>query len=128
MSILEPAAEAGLDGPARHPFLLALAARLLAKAERVASGDPDSRRGVRLKLDSSVAPELYGHVDAEGLRRWELLLQELCHTGWVRLVLGPARDFAGWLDRRPQLELLEFDALARWAGFQRQEERWSRQL
>ena len=35
---------------------------------------------------------------------------------------------AGWLDRRPQLELLDFDALARWAGFQRQEERWGRQL
>jgi hypothetical protein len=98
-------------------------AGLLTKADRSETG-----RAARLKLDRSAAPELYDHVDAEDLRRMELLLDELCATGWVRLLLTKAKDFAGLVDRNPQLELLDFDALAGWSGFQRREERWNQQL
>ena len=116
-------AGAGADSPAPHPLLLRLATRLLAKADR-----SDSERGARLKLDRQTAPELYDHVDAEAIRRLQLLIDELCATGWVRLHLAKARDFAGWVDRNPQLELLDFDALARWAGFARRADQWHRLL
>lgn len=106
-----------------HPFTLKLATHLLTKADGAEPGRP-----VRLKLDRRAAPELYDHVDAEALRRLELLIEELCTTGWVRLILAKAKDFAGWVDRNPQLELLDFDALAGWAGFQRRAERWNQQL
>lgn len=121
MTMADWAAPAG--APAPHPFLLRLATRLLAKADRAGSTG-----GARLKLDSQAAPELYGQVDAEALRRLQLLLDELCATGWVRLSLAKARDFAGWVDRNPQLELLDFDALSRWAGFQRRADQWNQQL
>jgi hypothetical protein len=109
--------------PAPHPFLLKVATRLLAKAER-----SESERAVRLRLDRSEVPELYDHVDAEALRLLELLINDLCSTGWVRLLLAKARDFAGIVDRKPQLELIDFDALADWAGYQRQADRWNRKL
>ena len=109
--------------PAPHPFLLKVATRLLAKAER-----SDSERAIRLRLDRSEVPELFDHVDAEALRLLELLLNDLCSTGWVRLLLAKARDFAGFVDRKPQLELVDFDALADWAGYQRLADRWNRKL
>lgn len=109
--------------PAPHPFLIKVATRLLAKAER-----SESDRAIRLRLDRSEVPELYDHVDAEALRLLELLLNDLCSTGWVRLLLAKARDFAGFVDRNPQLELVNFDALADWAGYQRQADRWNRKL
>lgn len=125
MTVAEPAADgaAGTAALAPHPFLLRLATRLLGKADRSASPC-----GTRLKLDRPTAPELYGQVDAEELRRLQLLIDDCCATGWVRLRLDKARDFAGWIDRNPQLELLDFDALARWAGFQRRADQWQRQL
>ena len=67
-------------------------------------------------------------VDAEALRLFELLLNDLCSTSWVRLLRAKARDFAGVVNRKPQLELDEFDALADWAGYQRQADRWIRRL
>ena len=116
-------ARSDAPAPAPHPLLLKLATRLLGKADR-----SDSALDARLKLDRQTAPELYDHVDVEALRRLQLLIDELCATGWVRLRLARARDFAGWLDRNPQLELLDFDALARWAEFQRRADRWNQQL
>lgn len=109
--------------PQPHPFLLRVATRLLAKAER-----SDSERAIRLRLDRIEVPELYDQVDAEALRLLELLLNDLCSTGWVTLLLGKARDFASFVDRKPQLELVDFDALADWAGYQRQADRWNRKL
>lgn len=127
MTLLESAAlvasGSGSGASAPHPFLLRLATRLLAKADRSATGD-----GARLKLDRNAAPELYDHVDVESLRRLELLLDEWCATGWVRLLLARPKDFASWVDRNPQLELLDFEALALWAGFQRRAEQWNQQL
>ena len=123
MTMDERAAGAGAGAPAPHPFLLRLATRLLSKADRSQTG-----RGARLKLDRPTAPELYGQVDAEALRRLQLLLDGWCATGWVRLHLAKARDFADWVDRNPQLELLDFDALADWAGFQRRADQWNQQL
>lgn len=110
-------------GPPRDSMLLRLAGRLLAKAER--SGD---RHPVRLKLDPRELPELHGQVHAEALGRVELLLQELASTGWVRLILAREREFAGFADRRPQLELVNFDALAAWAGHVRLADHWQRRL
>lgn len=108
---------------AHHPFLLKLATRLLVKADR-----SDTGRVARLKLDRLAAPELYGHVDAEAVRRFELLLDEFCATGWVRLALSKPKDFAGLVDRNPQLELLDFEALAHWAAFQRKQAQWNQRL
>ncbi|MGH6626340.1 MAG: hypothetical protein ACRECD_07335 [Burkholderiaceae bacterium] len=110
------------EHPAPHPFLLRLAGRLLAKAERSAGTGP-----VRLKLDRREAPELYGQTDAEQAQRWILLLDDWCSTGWVTLVLARPREFAGFVDRNPQLELRAFDALAAWAGYEPQSMRWQRQ-
>lgn len=120
------ASEAGSTGdlaPPRDLMLLRLAARLLAKAER-----SDDQRPIRLRLDQRELPELYGQVHAEALSRVELLLGELASTGWVRLVLARHREFAGFVDRKPQLELVDFDALAKWAGYQRLADRWQRRL
>lgn len=122
-AVSDTVSDAVSGAPAPHPFLLRVATRLLAKADRA-----ESPCGARLKLDRQAAPELYGQVDAEALRRLQLLLDELCATGWVRLRLAQARDFASWVDRNPQLELLDFDALAHWAGYQRRADQWHRQL
>ena len=86
------------------------------------------RDPARLKLDRKEMPELYGQVEAEAIQRLELLLRELCATGWVRLVLAREREFAGFVDRNPQLELVDFDALATWAEFQRRADRWQHKL
>jgi hypothetical protein len=110
-------------GPPRDPMLLRLAVRLLAKAER-----SDPHRGIRLKLDRRELPELHGQVHVDALRRVELLLQELAGTGWVRLVLAREREFAGFADRNPQLELVDFDALSAWAGYVRRADHWQRRL
>lgn len=108
--------------PPRHPFLLRLATRLLTKAERSASTGP-----IRLKLDRREAPELHSQTDVEQQQRLVLLIEELCGTQWVSLRLAPPREFAGFVDRNPQLELLEFDALAAWAGYTPQAQRWRSQ-
>ncbi|HNG79059.1 MAG TPA: hypothetical protein PLW24_06305, partial [Burkholderiaceae bacterium] len=92
--------------PPRQPFLLNLARRLLAKAER------SSGAAVRLPLDAKAAPELYEAADAEQLQLLRLQLDTLVASGWVALRLEPARAFAAFTDRRPRLELLDFDALA----------------
>lgn len=105
-----------------HPFLLRLATRLLAKAERVSGTGP-----VRLALDRREAPELYGQTDAEQLQRWILLLEDWPRTAPVALRLAPPREFAGFLDRRPQLELLDFDTLAAQTGYVPLSARWLRQ-
>jgi hypothetical protein len=44
------------------------------------------------------------------------------------LRLAKAREFAGLVDRNPQLELVDFDALAEWAGYQRRADTWNRRL
>jgi hypothetical protein len=116
-------------GPARDdllpqdPILVRIGTRLLAKAERSAG-----ERAVRLKLDRRELPELYGQVHAEALGRIELLLRDLAGTGWVRLILDREREFSGLADRRPQLELVDFDALAAWTGYQRLADSWQRRL
>lgn len=109
--------------PQGDPILLRIAARLLAKAERL-----DSQHAVRLRLDQREVPELYGQVHAEALGRVELLLRDLASTGWVRLQLTREREFAGFADRKPQLELVDFDALAAWAGYQRRADGWQHRL
>lgn len=110
------------DAPAVHPFLLRLAHRLLARAERsVAAVAP------RLKLDRREAPELHLQVNTEEMQRHVLLIEDLCATGWTVLRLAPARDFAQLPDRNPQLELLDFDALAAWSGYTPQAARWQAQ-
>jgi hypothetical protein len=111
-----------VDLPAPHPFLQRLAIRLLGKAERSAGGGH-----VRLKLDRREAPELYEQTDAEQVQRWVMLLQDLCGTGWVSMILAPPREFAGFVDRNPQMELRDFDALASWADYTPQAMRWQRQ-
>lgn len=111
-----------LDLPLLSPFLQRLATRLLAKAERSTGSGP-----CRLKLDRREAPELYGQTDAEEVQRRVMLLQDLCASGWVSLILAPPKEFAGFVDRNPQLELRDFDALAAWAGYMPQAMRWQRQ-
>lgn len=104
-------------------MLLRVATRLLAKADR-----SDDQHCVRLRLDQRELPELYGQVHAEALGRVELLLRDLASTGWVRLVLAREREFAGFADRKPQLELVDFDALAEWAAYQRRTDGWQHRL
>lgn len=104
-------------------MLLRVATRLLAKADR-----SDDQHCVRLRLDQRELPELYGQVHAEALGRVELLLRDLASTGWVRLVLAREREFAGFADRKPQLELVDFDALAEWAAYQRRSDGWQHRL
>jgi hypothetical protein len=111
-----------VEAPQPHPFLARLAARLLAKAERATGAGP-----IRLKLDRREAPELHNQVDAEAQQRHLWLLEDLCRTGWAALRLAPAREFATVVDRNPQLELLEFDGLANWAGYTPQAQRWQAQ-
>jgi len=106
----------------RSAFLLRLATHLLAKAERSTGAGP-----LRLKLDRRVAPELYQQIDAEALQGWVLQIQDLCASGWVLLRLAPPKAFASFIDRNPQLELQDFDALANWADYQPLAMRWQRQ-
>lgn len=110
------------DLPALNPFVLRLATRLLAKAERSTGCGP-----FRLKLDQREAPELHGQTDAEEVKRRILLLQDLCDTGWVILILAPAKEFSSFADRNPRLELRDFDALADWASYAPQAAQWHRQ-
>lgn len=119
----EPTGSPGDLGPPRDPMLLRIAFRLLAKAER-----SNDSRSTRLRLDQRELPELHGQVHAEAVARVELLLRELCSTGWLRLILAPERAFAGFVDRKPQLELMDFDALAAWAGYARLADHWQRRL
>lgn len=122
----EPAAAAGMVNDVlvvQDPILLRVAASLLAKAER--SG---GERAARLKLDRRELPELYDQVHAEAVGRIELLLRDLERTGWVRLILTRERDFAGFADRKPQLELIDFDGLAGWAGYRRLADSWQRRV
>lgn len=108
--------------PQQNPFLLRLATRLLAKDERSAGTAP-----VRLKLDARVAPEMYETIEADTQQRYLWLLEDLCRTGWVQLRLAPAQEFATVADRNPQLELIDFDGLAAWAGYTPQAQRWHAQ-
>jgi len=108
--------------PSRHLFLLTVARRLLAKAERSTTAPP-----VSLALDRKTAIELYDAVDAEKVLLLRMQLEDLCATQWVTLHLEPPRAFAGFTDRKPRLELCDFDALAAWAGYVPQAQRWRRQ-
>lgn len=105
-----------------HPFLQRLARVLLQRAERTSSQGP-----VRLPLDRKWTPELYAQANAEQLQLWLMLLDDLCGTGWVAMVLNPPRDFATFTDRNPRLELRDFEALAAWTGYTPQALRWQRQ-
>ncbi|WP_457330140.1 Wadjet anti-phage system protein JetD domain-containing protein [Rhizobacter sp. P5_C2] len=111
-----------VEPPAAHPFLQRLARALLAKAERSIGQGP-----VRLPLDRKNAPELHVAADAEQLQLLVMLLDELCETGWVGLQIDAPRAFAGFTDRKPRLELRDFDALASWAGYTPQALRWQQQ-
>lgn len=110
------------DPPSPHPFLLRLARSLLAKAERSTAQGP-----VRLLLDRKAAPELHDAVDADQLQLLRMPLDDLCTTGWVALLLEAPRAFASFSDRKPRLELCDFDALAAWAGYTPQAQRWRQQ-
>lgn len=109
------------DNPITDPFLSRLAHALLAKAERVSTDGP-----VRLKLDRRTAPELYDQTDTEQVQRWVMRIEDLCATGWVTLKLKPDRVFAGFTDRDPQLELLDFSQLAEWVGYVPRHMQWQR--
>lgn len=108
--------------PAAHPFLQRLAVALLAKAER-----STGQSMVRLSLDRKTAPELHAAADADQLQLMVMLLDDLCETGWVGLQVEPPRAFASFADRKPRLELRDFDALSAWAGYTPQALRWQRQ-
>ncbi|MFD1710986.1 hypothetical protein FVQ98_00755 [Ottowia sp. GY511] len=108
--------------PQPHPFLLRLARLLLAKAERSTAEGP-----VRLPLDRKAAPELHDAVDADQILLLRMQLDDLCATGWVALLLEAPRAFASFSDRRPRLELCDFGALAAWARYTPQAQRWRQQ-
>lgn len=108
--------------PAPHPFLLQVAQLLLAKAERSTAPGP-----VRLSLDRKAAPGLYDAVDVDQIRLLRMQLEDLCATGWVTLRLDPPRAFAEFVDRKPGLELCDFDALAAWTGYIPRAQRWQSQ-
>lgn len=110
------------DPPSPVPFLLRLARLLLAKAERSTSQGP-----VRLALDHKAAPEFLNAVDADQIQLLRMQIDDLCATGWVTLLLEAPRAFASFSDRKPRLELCEFDALAAWAGYTPQALRWRQQ-
>lgn len=110
------------DLPVPHPFLLRLARLLLAKAERSTAQGP-----VRLLLDRKAAPELHDALDADEIQLLRMQLDDLCATGWTVLLLEASRSFASFSDRRPRLELCDFDALAAWAGYTPQAQRWQQQ-
>lgn len=105
-----------------HPFLERVAMALLAKAERSTGQGP-----VRLPLDRKTAPELHAAADADQLQLLIMLLDDLCATGWVGLQIEPPRAFSSFTDRKPRLELRNFDELAAWAGYTPQAFRWQRQ-
>ena len=106
-----------------HPFLLGVSRALLEKADR-SLGEANSR----LKLTALNAAPIFQAIDAEGMRLYELLLGELVHTGWVRLVLKKPREFQTFVEREPTLELLDFSSLAKWAGYQSRHEAWDRRF
>jgi hypothetical protein len=108
--------------PEPQPFTLRLARLLLAKAERSAGPGP-----VRLNLDRKAAPELHDAADADQIQLLCMQLDDLCATTWVALLLEPPRAFAGFIDRKPRLELCNFDALAVWAGYIPLAQRWHQQ-
>lgn len=108
------------DGAA--PVILRLALALLAKAERSSGSGP-----VRLALDPRVAPEFHGAPDADQLQLLQMQLEDLSRSGCVALRLEPPRPFATFTDRKPRLELLDFQALSDWAGYTPQALRWQRQ-
>ncbi|RTD84984.1 hypothetical protein EJO68_30595 [Variovorax atrisoli] len=108
--------------PSPHPFVLHLARLLLAKAERSTAQGP-----VRLPLDRKAATELHDAVDADQIQLLRMQLDDLCATGWVALLLEAPRAFASFSDRKPRLELCDFDALAAWAGYTPQAQRWRQQ-
>lgn len=110
------------DPPSPHPFLLRLARLLLAKAERSTAQGP-----VRLPLDRKAAPDLHDAVDADQIQLLRMQLDDLCATGWVALLLEAPRAFASFSDRKPRLELCDSDALAAWAGYTPQAQRWRQQ-
>ena len=103
-----------------HPFLQRLAVALLAKSER-----STGQGAVRLPLDRKSAPELHTAADADQLQLLIMLLNDLCETGWVGLQIEPPRAFASFTDRKPRLELRNFDELAAWAGYTPRALRWS---
>lgn len=109
--------------PQAHPLQLRMAHLLLRKAERSEGGRP-----ISLPLDAAVLPELHSAASPEALAHLELLLDELCATGGVRLKADKARAFQTLADRRPVLLLLNAEALAEWSGFEPTAPRWSRQL
>jgi hypothetical protein len=108
--------------PPRNPFLLRLARRLLVKAERSTTSRP-----VRLALDRKTAAELYDAVNVEQVQLLRMQLEDLDATEWVALRLEPPRAFASLTDRKPRLELCNFDALAAWADYVPLAQRWQRQ-
>jgi hypothetical protein len=110
------------DPPSPHPFLLRLARSLLAKAERSTAQGP-----ARLPLDRKAAPELHDAVDADQIQLLRMQIDDLCATGWAALLLDAPRAFASFSDRKPRLELCDFDALATWAGYTPQAQRWRQQ-
>ncbi|QTK37699.1 hypothetical protein [Xanthomonas citri] len=111
-----------MTAPLPHPFPLRLARMLLAKVERSTGQGP-----VRLLVDRKVAPELHDAVDADQVQLLSMQIDDLCATGWVVLLLEAPRAFAGFCDRRPRLELRDFDALAAWADYTPQAQRWRQQ-
>lgn len=117
-----PASISMSDPPSRHPFLLRLARLLLAKAERSTAQGP-----ARLPLDRKAAPELHDAVDGDQIQLLRMQLDDLCSTGWVALLLEAPREFASFNDRKPRLELCDFDALTAWAGYTPQAQRWRQQ-
>lgn len=110
------------EPPAVHPFLQRLARDLLARAERSTGRGP-----VRLPLDRKTAPELHVAADADQLQLLVMLLDDLCETGWVGLQIEPPREFSSFTDRKPRLELRNFDELAAWVGYTPRALRWQRQ-
>ncbi|AKJ28710.1 DUF2220 domain-containing protein [Caldimonas brevitalea] len=80
-----------------------------------------------MPLDRKTAPELYDAADADQIELLRMQLDDLLGTGWMALQLAPPRAFAGFTDRKPRLELCDFDALAAWAGYTPQAQRWQRQ-
>jgi Uncharacterized protein conserved in bacteria C-term(DUF2220) len=105
-----------------HPFLQRVARALLAKAERSTGQGP-----VRISLDQKIAPELHTAANADQSQLLVMLLDDLCETGWVALRIEPSRPFASFTERKPRLELCDFDELATWAGYTPQALRWQRQ-
>jgi len=109
--------------PAAHPFLTKVATLLLQKADRSRSDG-----AVRLKLDRSAAPEMHEATDGDAIKLYWMLLEELAASGWVRLHLSKAREFQSVLERRPALELLDFQGLADWARYESRDAAWDRRF